>query len=72
MPNRPHPRNPSRTKLFSYLDRGLDIKAAAKRAGYRRSPPGPHSRRSIQLASLLQLAEKTGWGAPIEPLMVQS
>jgi hypothetical protein len=38
MPNRPHPRNPSRTKLFTFLDRGLDLKAAAKKAGYRRSP----------------------------------
>src|SRR5260370_17100621 len=38
MPNRPHPRNPSRTKLFNYLDRGMTVKDAAKRAGYRRSP----------------------------------
>src|SRR5260370_15436487 len=38
MPNRPHPRNPSRTKLFNYLDRGMTVKDAAKRAEYRRSP----------------------------------
>lgn len=37
MPNRPHPKKPSRAKLFHNLGRGMTLREAAVKAGYRRS-----------------------------------